>query len=164
MSKSGKKTGAVSVQVDSIRYDEFAKVKWQQFLRVYTVILLVVLAVVAYSCFGRGENQMALSGVVVLGVILVALLILFRSGIKGEYSRGGFGKLNVTYTFDRQGWTVSQGQRTQTMTWAQTHKLKKTPGALLIYPNKKSTNLIPLRCIGTGDLEKIVGFYQGKKK
>lgn len=163
MSKNGKKSGAVTVFVDCIRYDEFAKVKWQQFLRVYSVILLVVLAAVAYSCFGRGEGQMALSGVVVLAVVLAALLLLFRSGIKGEYRRGGFQKLDVTYSFDKQGWTVSQGQRTQTMAWANTYKIKKMPGALLIYPNKKSTNLIPLRCLKAGDLEKITEFWAGKK-
>lgn len=163
MSKRGKSAGTVSVFVDCIRYDEFAKVKWQQFLRVYSVILIVVLAAVAVRLFAMGDGQMALSGVVVLAVVLVALLLLFRSGIKGEYRRGGFQKLDVTYTFDKQGWTVSQGQRSQTMTWAQTYKVKKMPGALLIYPNKKSTNLIPLRCLEAGNLEKIVEFWAGKK-
>lgn len=163
MSKRGKSAGTVSVFVDCIRYDEFAKVKWQQFLWVYSVILMVVLAAVAVRLFAMGDGQMALSGVVVLAVVLVALLFFFRSGIKSEYRRGGFQKLDVTYTFDKQGWTVSQGTRTQTMTWAQTYRVKKSPGALLIYPNKKSTNLIPLRCMGQGDEAKILGFWSGKK-
>lgn len=164
MSKNGKKSGAVTVTVDCIRYNEFAKVKWRQFLRGYSVVVMVVLAALLYGCFVRGDGQMALSTGVVLGVILLALLVLFRSGIRGEYTRGGFQKLNIIYTFDKQGWTVSQGTRTQTMTWANTHKIRQSSEALLIFPNKKTTNLIPLRCIAPGDLEKIVGFSQGKHK
>ena len=162
MSKKIKTSGGVAVQVNGIRYEEFAKVKWQQFLRIYTVVLLVILVAVLIN-LQKVQEGIPISGIIAVLLIILAMLAVFRSAIKNEYQKNKLSKLTVTYYFDRDGWTVQQGSAKNTVAWSSTLKLRKNQNALLIYPNKKSVNLVPLRCMTNEDLQKIIGWCTGKK-
>ena len=164
MSKKIKTSGGVTVHVDGIRYEEFAKVKWQQFMKIYSVVLVLILAAILGSqAVGKMPEKVPVSGAVAVLLILLAMLAVFRSAIRNEYKKNKLSALSLTYYFDRDGWTVQQGSHKNTVAWKSTLKLRKNQNALLIYPNKKSVNLVPLRCISASDLEKVIGFCTGKK-
>jgi hypothetical protein len=153
-----------TVQVDGIRYAEFAKVKWQQFLRLYTLLLLLVLAalIVSYAT-GYLTDEIPLSGALALLLVFLALLALFRSTIRGEYKKSGIGSMQLIYRFDQDGWTVKSAQGQVTVAWKHTWRVRRNPNALLLYPNRKSVNLVPLRDLSGGQLEKIISWCTGRK-
>lgn len=163
--KEKKHAGGIQVSVNGIRYDEFSKVKWQQFLRFYSVVvMLIVIVGVVLMALGRAPTEIPLAGVVVIALLILTVLAVYRSGIRKEYTRSGLANMELTYTFDRDGWTVRQGTSKATVLWKNTLKMKKNQNALLLYPNKKSVNIVPLRCLKAGETEKIIGFCTGKNK
>ena len=161
MSKKSKNSGDIVVEVNGIRYEEFSKIKWQQFLKVYMVVVLLIVAVVIYSMISGAT--FSIPSIFVILLILAVMLLIFRSGIKSEYRKNKFSELSVTYSFNKDGWSVQKGKARNTIPWSGTYKMKRNQNALLIYPNKKSVNLIPLRCVSASDLEKIIGCCTGKK-
>lgn len=163
--KEKRNAGSVQVLVSGIRYEEFAKIKWQQFLRFYSaVVMLIVIAAVVLMVLDRAPSEIPLAGVVVIVLLILTVLAIYRSGIRKEYKRSGLAGMELSYTFDRDGWTVRQGGSKATVPWKNTLKLKRNQNALLLYPNKKSVNIVPLRCLRAGEMEKIIGFCTGKNK
>jgi len=159
------KTGRFSVQVSGIRYDEFAQLKWQQFLRLFSVAVMLVLAVVLVLVYtGRISGELPVSGVAALVLILLALLAVFRSGIRQEYKRAELAKLDVTYTFDRDGWSVKNVKGRVDIPWNRTWRVKRGNKSLLLYHNKKSVYLVPLRYLTSEQLSAIIGWCSGAKK
>lgn len=164
MSKKIKSSGAVDVFVDGIRYEEFAKVKWQQFLRFFSlVVMLVIAAVLVGVLAGKITEDIPLSGAAVMLLLVLAVLGIYRSGIRSEYKRSGLAEAKLQYQIDRDGWTVKQGGAKVTVPWTRTVKVHRNPNALLLYPNKKSVNILPLRCLKQGEQEKIIAWCTGKK-
>jgi hypothetical protein len=153
-----------AVQVNGIRYGEFAKVKWQQFLRLYTVLLLLVVAALAISyAFGYLPEEIPVSGGLALLLVFLALLALFRGTIKGEYKKSGIAGMQLIYRFDKDGWTVKSAQGQVTVAWKQTWRVRRNPNALLLYPNRKSVNIVPLRDLDEEQLGKIISWCTGRK-
>jgi hypothetical protein len=71
--------------------------------------------------------------------------------------------VELRYDFDRDGWTVKQGSSQVRVLWANTHRVQRTNQALMLYPNRKSVNLVPLRFMTQAQLDQILGWVQGKK-
>ena len=160
-----KKSDRISVLVREIRYEEFAQLKWRQFLRFFSVAVMLVLAVVLTMVFsGRLTGELPLSGAAVLLLLILAVLGVFRSGIRQEYKRAGLAELNVTYTFHRDGWSVKNAKGQVDVPWSRTWRVKRGDKTLLLYPNKKSVNLVPLRYLTAEQLAAIIGWCTGKKK
>ena len=150
----------LTVRVKGIHYEEFAAIKWQQFLRIYTLIVLLVLAVVIFSVVKNGTATVSLSTVLVIVAVLAVILLVFRSAIKSEYRRSGLKNMEIDYHFDKHGWTAENALGKAEVKWKNTPLLRRTKKALLLYPNKKSVNLLPLRCLTEEELRWIVEWYQ----
>ena len=164
MSKKVKSSGGLDIAVSGIRYEEFAKVKWQQFLRFFSLaVMLVVVIVLVGVLAGKITEDIPLSGAAVAALLVLAVLGIYRSGIRSEYKRSGLSEAELHYYIDRDGWTVRQGDARVTVPWTKTVKVRRNPNALLLYPNKKSVNILPLRCLMQGETEKIVAWCTGKK-
>lgn len=161
MSSKKKNSGDVRIQVKGIRYEEFAKIKWALFLRLFSVVVMLV-AVVFIVYVGKTAVELPLAAALAVILVVLAVLAVYRSGIRQEYKRAGLAGAELTYSFDRDGWTVCQGSSKVTVLWKNTLKMKRNQNALLLYPNKKSVNIVPLRCMTGEELEKIIGFCTGK--
>lgn len=160
----GKEKRGFTTVVNGIRYGEFAKVKWQQFLRLYTVLLLLVLVALVISYVsGFLTDEIPLAGALALLLVFLALLALFRSTIKGEYKKSGIGSMQLIYRFDKDGWTVKNSQGQVTVPWKHTWRVRRNPNALLLYPNRKSVNIVPLRDLSQEQLAQIIAWCTGKK-
>lgn len=161
MSSKKKNSGVVQVSVRGIRYEEFAKIKWAMFLRVFSVAVMA--AVVAFALYiGKAAAELPLAAALAVILVVLAVLAVYRSGIRQEYKRSGLSDLSLTYSFDRDGWTVSQGGSRVTVLWKNTIKMKRNQNALLLYPNKKSVNIVPLRCMTADQVTMVIGFCTGK--
>lgn len=162
MSGKKKNSGTVQITVKGIRYEEFAKLKWALFLRFFSVIVMLVAAVfIVYA--GKTAVELPLAAALAVVLVVLAVLAIYRSGIRQEYKRSGMANVELTYSFDRDGWTVRQGGSRVTVLWKNTIKMKRNQNALLLYPNKKSVNIVPLRCITGEELQTIIGFCTGKR-
>lgn len=160
----GKQKSGFTVQVPGIQYREFAKLKWQQFLRIYSLVLMAVIAVIAVmGVMGRLPQELPLMGALAIVLIVLAVLAVYRGGIKQEYRRSGLSGLALEYAFDRDGWTVRSGEGQVTVPWTKTFRVKKNDQALLLYPNRKSVNLVPLRNLSQQQVEKIIAWCTGNK-
>lgn len=161
MSSKKKNSGVVQVSVRGIRYEEFAKIKWAMFLRVFSVAVMA--AVVAFALYiGKAAAELPLAAALAVILVVLAVLAIYRSGIRQEYKRSGLSDVALTYSFDRDGWTVSQGGSSVTVLWKNTIKMKRNQNALLLYPNKKSVNIVPLRCMTADQVAMVIGFCTGK--
>lgn len=164
MSKKSKSGETITAVVDGIRYEEFAKVKWRQFLRLFSLAVMVVIVVVLVGVLlGKITQDIPLSAAAVAILAVLAILGVYRSGIRKEYQRSGLANAELVYILDRDGWTVRQGSARVTVPWTKTAKVCRNPNAILLYPNKKSVNILPLRCLKQGEPERIIGFCTGKK-
>jgi hypothetical protein len=50
-----------------------------------------------------------------------------------------------------------------TVAWQQTWRVRRNPNALLLYPNRKSVNIVPLRDLNEEQLGKIISWCTGRK-
>ena len=48
--------------------------------------------------------------------------------------------------------------------WSKTWRVRKNQNALLLYPNRRSVNLVPLKYMTQEQLRRIIGWCTGKKK
>ena len=164
MSKKIKSSGGLDIAVSGIRYEEFAKVKWQQFLRLFSLAVMLVIAGVLIGVLtGKITEDLPLGSAAVFLLLVLAVLGIYRNGIRSEYKRSGLSEAELCYYIDRDGWTVRQGSAKVTVPWTKTVKVRRNPNALLLYPNKKSVNILPLRCLKPGETEKIISWCTGKK-
>lgn len=163
--KEKKSKDQVYVVVKGIRYEEFAKVKWAQFLRLFSLGVAVLVVVAGILLWREGfDAQIPVSAAAAVLLVVLAVLAVYRSGIRQEYKRAGLSSVELVYIFDKDGWTVRQGSTGKaTVAWKNTSKMRRNQNALLLYPNKNSVNIVPLRCIVSGDLPRIIGFCTGKK-
>ncbi len=159
-----KKKSNMIVCVHGIGYDVFARLKWQQFLRIFSLLVLVLAAVVlGMALAGRLPKELPLTAVLVLILAVLAVLALSRSAIRREYRQSGLGKLELQYEFDRDGWTVKSGGGQVTVPWSKTWRVKRTEQALMLYPSRKSVNLVPRQALTAQQEEQILAWCTGKK-
>ena len=161
---SKKKENGFTVTVNGISYDAFARLKWQQFLRGFScavALLVVVVAVMGFT--GRLPEEIPVSSALVLVLLVAALLVLYRSGIRREYRRSGLGSVVLKYSFDRDGWTVRQGDSQVTVPWSRTWRVRRTDQALMLYPSRKSVNLVPARCLSGEQMDLVIAWCTVKK-
>jgi uncharacterized membrane protein len=161
---SRKKENTVSVAVHGIEYAAFARLKWQQLLRVCSLIVAVLaVAGIALVATGRITEDVPVTSLLVVVLLVLAMMAIFRSGIRREYRAAGLANVELRYDFDRDGWTVKQGSSQVRVLWANTHRVQRTNQALMLYPNRKSVNLVPLRFMTQAQLDQVLGWVQGKK-
>ena len=153
----------VTVKVDGIRFQEYSAVRWNDYLRMLGLCLLVIAGIVAVSIvMGKGPQTVNVTMIAVLVLIIFALVTVFRGNLKKEYAKSGIGSLELTYTFSQTGWTVRAGKGQNTVSWDKTFRVRQDKSCLMLYPNKKSVNLIPLRCLEQGALEQIITWSEKK--
>ena len=153
----------VTVKVDGIRFSEYSSVRWNDYLRMLGLCLLVIAGIVAVSIvMGKGPQTVNVTMVAVLALMIFALVTVFRGNLKKEYRKSGIGSLVLTYTFSQTGWTVRAGKGNASVTWDKTYRVRKDKSCLMLYPSKKSVNLIPLRCLDEKALEQILTWAERK--
>ena len=113
----------ITIAVHGIRYEEFAALKWRQFLRGFSAAVLVLAAAALFAVY-RGGREIPLAGSLVLVLLVAAVLAVYRSSIRRIYRQSGLGTMELTYTFDRDGWTVRRGgeQAEQILAWVRGEK------------------------------------------
>lgn len=160
-----KKENSFTVTVNGISYGAFARLKWRQFLRGFSLAVALLVVIVAVMGFlGRLPEDVPLSAALVVILLVAALLALYRSGIRREYRRSGLGSMVLKYTFDRDGWTVRSGDAQVTVPWSRTHRVSRTDQVLMLYPNRKSVNLVPAECMSREQMDAVICWCTGKKK
>ena len=159
-----KRENGFTVTVNGINYAAFARLKWQQFLRGFSALVLVLVVIAAVLGFtGRLPEEVPLSAALVVVLLVAVLLVLYRSGIRREHRRSGLGSMVLRYSFDRDGWTVRTGDAQVTVPWSRTYRVRRTDQALMLYPSRKSVNLVPAQCLTKEQLEQIIAWCTGKK-
>ena len=103
-----KKESNVTVTVYGIAYPEFAKLKWQQFLRGFSLaVALLVLIVLALALGGKLPREMPLTVILVLVLAVLVLLagvVLCRTywvGQQTAYAASAGGQSVQTLTLPR---------------------------------------------------------------
>lgn len=149
--------------VTGIRYEEFAALKWPQFIGWMAALMAVILFTEIAAAMRDGGN-LSVVGIVVV-VLVAAVLVLFqRRSFRSEYRKSGLAEIHLKYEFKREGWTVRQGEECVYITWDKTRKVKTNKNALLLYLNKKSANLVPLRDLSDDQVKKILDWAHAKNK
>ena len=152
----------ITIAVHGIRYEEFAALKWRQFLRGFSAAVLVLAAAALFAVY-RGGREIPLAGSLVLVLLVVAVLAVYRSSIRRIYRQSGLGTMELTYTFDRDGWTVRRGGEQVRVLWSKTWRVRRDRRSLLLYPNRSSVNLVPLRSVTGEQAEQILAWVRGEK-
>ena len=161
---SRKKDSTVTVQVYGIEYPEFAKLKWQQFLRGFSLAVALLVLIVLFLAVGKKlPKEMPVSVILVLVLAILALFAVYRSNIRREHKRSGLATQKLEYQFDRDGWTVKADDQQVRVPWNKTWRVRKNQNALLLYPNRRSVNLVPLKYMTQDQLSRIIGWCTGKK-
>ena len=161
---SRKKDSTVTVQVFGIEYPEFAKLKWQQFLRGFSLAVALLVLIVLFLAIGkRLPSEMPLTVILVLVLAVLVLLAVYRRTIQREHTRSGLAQMKLEYQFDRDGWTVKSGDGQARVLWSKTWRVRRNQNALLLYPNRRSVNLVPLKYMTKEQLDRIIGWCTGKK-
>ena len=152
----------ITIAVHGIRYEEFAALKWRQFLRIFSV-MVAVLAAAAFFAVYRGGREIPLAGSLVLILLVAAVLAVYRSSIRRAWRSSGLGSMELTYSFDRDGWTVRRGAEQVRVLWSKTWRVNRSSRTLLLYPNRRSVNLVPLRCLTAEQTDQILAWVRGEK-
>jgi len=152
----------ITIAVHGIRYEEFAALKWRQFLRGFSAAVLVLAAAALFAVY-RGGREIPLAGSLVLVLLVAAVLAVYRSSIRRIYRQSGLGTMELTYTFDRDGWTVRRGGEQVRVLWSKTWRVRRDRQSLLLYPNRSSVNLVPLRSVTGEQAEQILAWVRGEK-
>ncbi len=161
---SRKKDSTVTVQVFGIEYPEFAKLKWQQFLRGFSLaVALLVLVVLLLAVGKKLPSEMPVSVILVLVLAVLALFAVYRSSIRREHKRSGLANQRLEYQFDRDGWTVKADGEQVRVPWSKTWRVRRNQNALLLYPNRRSVNLVPLKYMTQGQVKRVIDWCTGKK-
>ena len=154
----------VTVKVDGIRFQEYSAVRWNDYLRMLGLCLLVMAGIVAVSILmGKGPQTVNVTMIAVIVLMIFALATVFRGNLKKEYAKSGIGTLELTYSFTASGWTVQAGKGKASVAWNKTVRIRRDKNCLMLYPNKKSVNLIPLRCLDDGALDQILNWAEIRK-
>ena len=161
---SRKKDSTVTVQVYGIEYSEFAKLKWQQFLRGFSLaVALLVLIVLLLAVGKKLPSEMPVSVILVLVLAVLALFAVYRSSIRREHKRSGLATQRLEYQFDRDGWTVKADGEQVRVPWSKTWRVRRNQNALLLYPNRRSVNLVPLKYMTQDQVKRVIDWCTGKK-
>ena len=161
---SRKKDSTVTVQVYGIEYPEFAKLKWQQFLRGFSLaVALLVLSVLLLAVGKKLPSEMPVSVILVLVLAVLALFAVYRSSIRREHKRSGLATQRLEYQFDRDGWTVKADGEQVRVPWSKTWRVRRNQNALLLYPHRRSVNLVPLKYMTQDQVKRVIDWCTGKK-
>ncbi len=160
---SKKKERSINIYIQGIPYEVYARFKWQQFLRGFSVALLILIVlVIVLVVTGRMPSELPLSVILVLVLVVLALLAVYRTSIRQQHRRSGLGSLELLYTFDRDGWTVRSGSEQVRVLWGRTWRVRRNDRALLLYPNRKSVNMVPLQNVQSDQLAQILAWCTGE--
>ena len=152
----------ITVAVHGIRYEEFASLKWRQFLRWFSLLLAAVLLALLIAAWrGAVSLEIPAAGSLLAVFAVAAVLAVYRSGIRKTYRASGLSDMELTYVFDRDGWTVRRRKEQVRVLWSKTWRVRRDRRALMLYPNRKSVNLVPLRDITEPQMEQILRWVRG---
>ena len=98
-----------------------------------------------------------------LVLLVAAVLAVYRSSIRRIYRQSGLSGMELSYRFDRDGWTVRRGGEQVRVLWTRTWRVRRDGRSLMLYPNRKSVNLVPLRYISEEQLAQVLQWVRGEK-
>lgn len=154
----------VTVNVSGIGYSAFAKLKWSQFLRGFSLAVVIFIAgVLLLTVTGKMPKEIPLTVLLVIVLVVLGLLAVYRSVMRREYKKSGLAGMSLQYQFDRDGWTVKSGRDQVRVLWSKTWRVRRNDQALLLYPNRRSVNLVPMSAMTSAQVERIIGWCTGKK-
>ena len=135
---SRKKDSTVTVQVFGIEYPEFAKLKWQQFLRGFSLAVALLVLVVLFLAIGKQlPSEMPVSVILVLVLVILAVFAVYRSNIRREHKRSGLANQRLEYQFERAGESALEqnlaGPEKSKRTASLPQSPKRKPGTPQIY-------------------------------
>ena len=152
----------ITIAVHGIRYEEFASLRWRQFLRLFSAAVLILAAAALLAVY-RGGREIPLAGSLVLILLVAAVLAVYRSSIRRTWRSSGLGTMELSYSFDRDGWTVRRGTEQVRVLWSKTWRVRRDRRCLMLYPNRQSVNLVPLRSMTGEQTEQILAWVRGEK-
>jgi len=156
----------ITARIDKLTMKEYRRATRQIVARTVIISVIVgeVAAIIACAIL---KSPVILAAVFPLAALALSLLITSVS-TKNHYTRSIAYLSGITYTFDAKGMTVSDGKHSEKCRWSSVQRVDMDGSCLYIYPNRKSVNAVPRRCLEKGDGDRIVALYQaampGKKK
>lgn len=160
----GKQMSSFTVEVRGIPFSAFSRVKWRQFLREFSLaaaVVIVVLLVLALRNQTAARMPVTALVVIVLGVAVI--LAVYRTAVRRAYRQAGLENLLLIYTFDKDAWTVRLGEDRVRVLWTKTWKVRRDKAALMLYPNKKSVNLVPMGCLTESQVQQVFAWCGAKR-
>lgn len=148
----------ITAKIDKLTYSEYRRATKQITARTVITAVIVgeIAAIVACSIF---KANIILALIFPAAAMGLALIITWVS-TKNHYARSEAYLSNITYTFDAKAMTISDGKNTQRCRWSSVQRVDMDGSNIYIFPNRKSVNLVPRRCLEQGDGERIMAFYR----
>ncbi|NLT39188.1 MAG: YcxB family protein [Clostridiales bacterium] len=149
---------AVTAVVDRLTFEEYARatrrIRWR-------VVLLSVIAgeIAAILICALLKASIWLALIIPAAALIISLAVWPFTSRTG-YRKISAGLRNLSYTFTEQGVEVRRGKEFSKCRWESIQRLDMDPKCIMIYPNSKSVNIIPRRCLRPGDGDIILSFYQ----
>jgi len=148
---------AVYATIDTLTYEEYKRATKP--IRARAMLVCVIAAEVLAILMCSFTKASLLTAVVLPLAVIVVSFSVNASNTKRKYKSNIAYLRNIKYTFDEKGLCVSDGTQTQSCRWTQIQRLDMDAKYILIYPNRRSVNLIPRRCLNPGDGDRIAAFY-----
>ncbi len=88
-------------------------------------------------------------------ILLIVLPLLTYIGARVNYKSNARIKETIEYQFENDYLVVNGESFTSRLTWQKIYKVTKTKDWLLIWQSRQVANVIPLRDVWEGDMEKL---------
>ena len=149
----------ITAKVQGVPYASFAKIQWRRFIP-----LLLSVPAVALICFAAfSRNGIQWQSVLVLAAFAAIAAYVYRGTLRTAYRASGLQNVQVTYTFTPEGWEARGEAGGASVSWKETHRVRKSSDALVLFPNRKSVNIIPAACFQGAEVERVLAWARANK-
>ncbi len=149
---------ALKAVVDRLTFEEYARatrtIRWR------VVLLSVIGAEVAAIVLCALLDATLWLALILPAAALAVSLLIWPYTSRTSYKKISASLKNISYTFDEKGIEVRRGKESSRCRWDSIQRLDMDPKCIMIYPSRKSVNIIPRRCLNPGDGDVILSFYQ----
>ena len=148
---------AVYASIDTLTFEEYKRATKP--IRARAMLVSIIAAEVLAIMICAFSKASLLTAVILPLAVIVVSAAVNASNTKRRYKSNISNLRDIRYTFDEKGISVSDGKQTQSCRWTQIQRLDMDAKYILIYPNRRSVNLIPRRCLKPGEGDQIAAFY-----
>lgn len=117
-------------------------------------LLLWLIAYAAVFAIALVKGQVTYYTIFGPAVILLLLALAYEYTGRKNFGAMGYDKAVLDYTFTPRGYTLTVGAQSASFQWKDV-KVVKTRKNYLLYSDKKSCSILPLRCLTTEQREAI---------